>query len=90
MKWFASVMMVVGCLARADEVSPAVIGRKIFMDTSLSHPVGQGGVFCHDPKAAFADSRRVTPGAVKGRKARLSRDSESRRYGGFEADGSGG
>ncbi|MBQ99289.1 MAG: hypothetical protein CMO60_00325 [Verrucomicrobiales bacterium] len=89
MKWFAFVMMVVGCLAPAEEVSPVVIGRKIFMDTSLSHPVGQGCVFCHDPKAAFADSRRVTPGAVKWRKARLSRDSESRRYGGFKADGSG-
>jgi|GEM_PF-6018006 len=40
MKWFAFVMMIVGCLVRADEVSPAVIGQKIFMDTSLSQPVG--------------------------------------------------
>jgi len=63
-------MMVAGCLARAEEVSPAVIGRKIFMDTSLSQPVGQGCVSCHDPKAAFADSRRVSPGAVNGRKGR--------------------
>jgi len=70
MKWFAFVMMVAGCLARAEEVSPAVIGRKIFMDTSLSQPVGQGCVSCHDPKAAFADSRRVSPGAVNGRKGR--------------------
>ena len=70
MKWFAFVMMVVGCPARAEEVSPAVIGRQIFMDTSLSQPVGRGCVSCHDPKAAFADSRRVSPGAVNGRKGR--------------------
>ncbi|MCH1508928.1 MAG: c-type cytochrome [Akkermansiaceae bacterium] len=70
MKWFAFVMMVAGCLARAEEVSPVVIGRKIFMDTSLSQPVGQGCVSCHDPKAAFADARRVSPGAVNGRKGR--------------------
>ena len=70
MKWFAFVMMVAGCLARAEEVSPAVIGRKIFMDTSLSQPVGQGCISCHDPKAAFADSRRLSPGAVNGRKGR--------------------
>lgn len=70
MKWFAFVIMVVGCLARAEEVSPVVIGRKIFMDTNLSQPVGQGCVSCHDPKAAFADARRVSPGAVKGRKGR--------------------
>ncbi|OUV14497.1 MAG: hypothetical protein CBC46_05970 [Verrucomicrobiaceae bacterium TMED86] len=70
MKWFAFVMMVAGCLARAEEVSPAVIGRQIFMDTSLSQPVGQGCISCHDPKAAFADSRRVSPGAVNGRKGR--------------------
>lgn len=63
-------MIVVGCLARAEEVSPVVIGRKIFMDTSLSQPVGQGCVSCHDPKAAFADARRVSPGAVNGRKGR--------------------
>lgn len=47
-----------------------VIGRKIFMDTSLSQPVGQGCVSCHDPKAAFADARRVSPGAVNERKGR--------------------
>ena len=70
MKWFAFVMMVAGCLARAEEVSPAVIGRKIFMDTNLSQPVGQGCVSCHDPKAAFADARRVSPGAVNERKGR--------------------
>ena len=63
-------MMVAGCLARAEEVSPAVIGRKIFMDTNLSQPVGQGCVSCHDPKAAFADARRVSPGAVNERKGR--------------------
>jgi cytochrome c peroxidase len=70
MKWFAFIMMVAGWFARAEEVSPVVIGRKIFMDTSLSQPVGQGCVSCHDPKAAFADARRVSPGAVKGRKGR--------------------
>lgn len=70
MKWFTLIMITLGCLARAEEVSSVVIGRKIFMDTNLSQPVGQGCVSCHDPKAAFADSRRVSPGAVKGRKGR--------------------
>ncbi|MBC8149278.1 MAG: c-type cytochrome [Verrucomicrobiaceae bacterium] len=40
------------------------------MDTNLSQPVGQGCVSCHDPKAAFADARRVSPGAVNERKGR--------------------
>ena len=70
MKWFTFIMMVAGWFARAEEVSPVVIGRKIFMDTSLSQPVGQGCVSCHDPKAAFADARRVSPGAVNERKGR--------------------
>ena len=70
MKWFALVVVVAGCVAVAEEVSPAMIGRKIFMDTNLSQPMGQGCVSCHDPKAAFADARRVSPGAVKGREGR--------------------
>ena len=42
------------------------IGRRIFLDTSLSRPGGQGCVSCHQPGAAFADPRPVSPGAVPG------------------------
>lgn len=45
----------------------ADIGRRIFLDTSLSRPRGQGCISCHHPAAAFADPRRVSPGAVPGR-----------------------
>ena len=48
----------------------AKIGKEIFLDTSLSRPVGQACVSCHLPSAAFADSRPVSPGAVKGRNGR--------------------
>jgi cytochrome c peroxidase len=49
----------------AGEPPMAALGKKIFLDTSLSNPPGQGCVSCHDPKFAFADPRRVSPGAVK-------------------------
>ncbi|MDB4629176.1 cytochrome-c peroxidase, partial [Akkermansiaceae bacterium] len=48
----------------------AALGEKIFLDTSLSNPPGQGCVSCHNPENAFADPRRVSPGAVKGRLGR--------------------
>jgi cytochrome c peroxidase len=48
-------------------VRAADIGRMIFLDTSLSQPPGQGCISCHFPTAAFADPRRVSPGAVSGR-----------------------
>ena len=51
----------------ADEPSLAGLGRRIFMDTGLSQPVGQGCISCHRPAKAFADPRRVSPGAVAGR-----------------------
>jgi cytochrome c peroxidase len=34
----------------------ATVGAKIFFDTSLSEPAGQGCVSCHDPNRAFTDS----------------------------------
>lgn len=52
----------------AQEAAAARIGRQIFLDTSLSRPAGQGCVSCHQPDAAFADPRPVSPGAVSGRK----------------------
>jgi cytochrome c peroxidase len=48
----------------------ADIGRMIFLDTGLSNPPGQGCISCHFPPAAFADPRRVSPGAVPGREGR--------------------
>ena len=58
------------CLLLGFEPPMAVLGRKIFLDTSLSNPPGQGCVSCHSPETAFADPRRVSPGAVKGREGR--------------------
>ena len=50
-----------------NELRLAEVGKRIFFDTSLSQPKGQGCVSCHSPKTAFADVRRVSPGAVEGR-----------------------
>ena len=49
------------------EPSVATLGKQIFLDTTLSHPEGQGCVTCHSPQAAFADPRPVSPGAVVGK-----------------------
>ena len=51
-----------------QQAAAARIGRQIFLDTGLSRPSGQGCVSCHQPEAAFADPRPVSPGAVSGRK----------------------
>ena len=60
--------------AKSDRIANSrvavTIGKKIFLDSSLSRPVGQACVSCHSPSAAFADARSVSPGAVKGRKGR--------------------
>lgn len=45
----------------------AEMGERIFLDTGLSEPKGQACVSCHQPATAFADPRRVSPGAVPGR-----------------------
>ena len=48
-------------------MSPAAaIGQRLFLDTSLSFPPGQGCISCHQSATAFADPRRVSPGAVPG------------------------
>ena len=70
MKAAALMLVFLGCVSRGEEVTPAKIGQKIFLDTNLSQPIGQGCISCHDPKAAFADPRRVSPGAVKGKEGR--------------------
>ena len=57
------LLLGVGCLV-AGEPPLAALGKKIFLDTSLSSPPGQGCVSCHSPKAAFADPRRVSPSAM--------------------------
>lgn len=48
----------------------AALGKKIFLDTNLSNPPGQGCISCHSPGSAFADPRRVSPGVVEGREGR--------------------
>lgn len=62
--------LVSGSPVASAEPSPSAVGEKIFLDTSLSQPAGQGCVSCHQPQAAFADPRRVSPGAVAGREGR--------------------
>ena len=54
----------------AGEPSLSGLGRRIFLDTGLSEPAGQGCISCHSPASAFADPRRVSPGAVAGREGR--------------------
>ncbi len=51
----------------AEDVPLAELGKKIFLDESLSSPAGQSCASCHNPRTAFADLRRVSPGAVKGK-----------------------
>lgn len=51
----------------AQQAAAAEMGRLIFMDASLSNPQGQSCASCHQPSAAFADPRPVSPGAVPGR-----------------------
>lgn len=48
----------------------AVVGKDVFLDTSLSNPPGMSCTSCHQPQAAFADPRAVSPGAVLGRVGR--------------------
>jgi cytochrome c peroxidase len=57
-------------VAMGGEPPLASLGKKIFLDTSLSNPPGQGCVSCHSPSVAFSDGRRVSPGAVAGRMGR--------------------
>ncbi len=61
-----------------DSPRAADIGKRVFLDTSLSHPKGQGCVSCHHPTAAFADPRPVSPGAAVGRQGK--RNSPSLMY----------
>ncbi|MEN8679657.1 MAG: cytochrome c peroxidase [Akkermansiaceae bacterium] len=63
--WFGLVGFLLGV-----EPPLADLGKQIFLDTALSNPPGQGCISCHSPKAAFADPRRVSPGAMKGRMGR--------------------
>ncbi len=48
----------------------AELGKRVFLDESLSTPAGQSCASCHRPSTAFADLRRVSPGAVEGRVGR--------------------
>jgi cytochrome c peroxidase len=61
------VLAVVLSAAASAEIPLAALGKKIFEDDSLSNPSGQSCASCHDSGKAFADPRRVSPGAVAGR-----------------------
>ncbi|MGI9244890.1 MAG: cytochrome-c peroxidase, partial [Verrucomicrobiales bacterium] len=66
----ATALFIVSPLASPGEPDAASVGRKIFLDTGLSQPPGQGCITCHSPRAAFADPRPVSLGAVAGRVGR--------------------
>ena len=66
----ASASLLLPSLVPAAEPSEASLGRKIFLDTGLSQPPGQGCITCHLPSSAFADPRPVSLGAVAGRAGR--------------------
>ncbi len=60
------------------------LGKKLFFDTNLSIPAGQGCVSCHDPAFAFTDpdkDRGVSAGIVSGRFG--SRNAPSAAYAAF-------
>lgn len=63
---FGAAALFLGQQIFAETPGLAKLGQKIFFDTNLSEPRGQGCFSCHDSKKAFSDSRRVSPGAVKG------------------------
>ena len=44
----------------------ATVGQEIFQDTQLSEPVGTSCMSCHQPAAAFADTRAQSLGAKPG------------------------
>lgn len=66
----ASASLLLASLVPATEPGDASLGRKIFLDTGLSQPPGQGCITCHRPSSAFADPRPVSLGAVAGRAGR--------------------
>lgn len=49
-----------------EQAELAAVGREIFQDASLSNPPGTSCMSCHQPAAAFADPRQVSPGAKPG------------------------
>lgn len=54
----------------ADAPSKERLGKRLFMDRSLSNPAGQSCADCHDPKQAFRDpesDRTTSMGAIDGR-----------------------
>lgn len=52
---------------RSSDGRLAEVGQLIFFDATLSNPKGQSCSSCHSLQSAFADGRRVSPGAVPGR-----------------------
>ncbi len=57
------LLLIPGAVFSQKTPDLAKIGRFIFTDTSLSNPPGQACLTCHHPDHAFADPRRVSPGA---------------------------
>ncbi|MCW1914762.1 hypothetical protein OJ996_14335 [Luteolibacter sp. GHJ8] len=53
-----------------EQATLSLVGKEVFLDSTLSNPSGISCMSCHQPEAAFADPRAVSPGAVLGRNGR--------------------
>lgn len=53
-----------------EQAALSLVGKEVFLDSSLSNPSGISCMSCHQPEAGFADPRAVSPGAVLGRNGR--------------------
>lgn len=67
-------MIYMASIATADQITSqeqvalAAVGREIFQDTQLSEPKGTSCMSCHQPTAAFADTRAQSIGSMPGSK----------------------
>lgn len=60
------LLALISCGVKIAQAAPDLpeIGRSVFTDKNLSNPPGQSCLTCHNPNHAFADPRRVSPGAT--------------------------
>lgn len=56
------VLTLVAVAAARAQTPQEELGRKLYLDTNLSEPAGQGCVSCHDPAFGFVDPVNVVTG----------------------------
>jgi cytochrome c peroxidase len=56
------VLFLVTAAGAQAQTQQEELGRKLYLDTNLSEPAGQGCVSCHDPAFGFVDPVNVTTG----------------------------